>query len=256
MYLGSVCPSFTSGLGEIIMSEHPDPGMATTQQVATLHKKWSLKRLAVAVFWCIVVVLALQFLFRFVARYASLDENVYGRFWPHRGYLIPHLIGGTIALLSGPFQFWSGLRRRALVVHRWIGRAYLTAILVAATNAFYLACFVPADDGGWMNGASLLTLGMFWLVSSGMAYLSIRNRRVQAHKEWMIRSYVLTFFFVNARLWPELPIIRDLGTPMERSVITTWLAWILPLFVAEVLIQWKNVRRPALARPAGGRPNQ
>ena len=59
-----------------------------------------------------------------------------------------------------------------------------------------------------MNGASLVTLAIFWLVSGGMAYLAIRNRRVQMHKEWMIRSYVLTFFFVNARLWPDLPFIR------------------------------------------------
>jgi hypothetical protein len=99
----------------------------------------------------------------------------------------------------------------------------------------------------------IVALAIFWLVSSGMAYLAIRNRRVQPHKEWMIRSYVLTFFFVNARLWPELPLIRTLGTPMERSVISTWLAWVLPLFIAEVLIQWKNVERSEAVRRASSR---
>ena len=74
---------------------------------------------------------------------------------------------------------------------------------MGASRALYLAVFVPAADDGWMNGASLMTLAIFWLVSTGMTYLAIRNRRIQTHKEWMIRSYVLTFFFVNARLWPE-----------------------------------------------------
>lgn len=224
--------------------------MGTTQQLSATVHQWTVRKAGVLLFWMIVVFLALRFVALFVLHYFTLDEQIFGRFWPHRFYLLIHLVGGTTALLTGPFQFWSGLRRRALNVHRWIGRIYLLAILIAAGNAFYLAFFIPASDGGWMNGASLVTLAAFWLVSAAMAYIAIRNRQIQAHKEWMIRSYVLTFFFVNARLWPDLPIIRTMGTPMERNVITTWLAWILPLFAAELLIQWKNVKRKNVIRRA------
>ncbi len=206
-----------------------------------------LGRAIVALSWAVIAFLALRFVLRFVLPYSAFREEVFGRFWAHRGWLIPHVAAGTTALLLGPFQFWSGLRRRALGFHRWTGRLYLLAVLVAAPSALYLSFFIPASDGGWMGGASLFTLALVWLASAAMAYTAIRNGRVESHKEWMIRSYVLTFFFVNVRWWVELPFISTMGTPMERSVVVGWLAWILPLLVTELALQWKHVRRRGVA---------
>jgi uncharacterized membrane protein len=201
----------------------------------------------VALSWVLLVFLAARFVFRFVLPYSTFREDAFGRFWSHRWWLIPHITGGTTALLLGPFQFWPGLRRRALGLHRWTGRLYLLAILVTASTALYLSFFIPATDGGWMGGGSLMTLALFWLASGTMAYVAIHNGRVQSHKEWMIRSYVLTFFFVNVRWWVELPVISTMGTPMERTVIAGWLAWVLPLLVTELALQWKHVRKPTAA---------
>ena len=83
--------------------------MATTQQVTAATEKSALNarvRTGTALlFWGIVVLLALRFISRFVVHYFTLDEQIFGRFWPHRAYLLPHLVGGTVALLMGPFQF-------------------------------------------------------------------------------------------------------------------------------------------------------
>src|SRR6185436_8325414 len=37
-----------------------------------------------------------------------------------------HTLGGMIAMLIGPFQFLTTVRRRYPAVHRWLGRVYLT----------------------------------------------------------------------------------------------------------------------------------
>ena len=222
--------------------------MASPRQItmAVEESKTHRKRLRsaiCAVAWTFIATLALRFIVRDALRYFTLDEHTFGRFWPRRAYLVPHIAGGMTALLLGPFQFWSGLRNRALGVHRWTGRLYLTGILLAASNAFYLAFFIPESDGGWMNGVSLFMLAAVWLASGAMAYVAIRNGRVQIHKEWMIRSYVLTFSFVNFRWWIDLPFISTIGTRVELIATIGWLGWTLPLFVTELVLQWRNVQR-------------
>ena len=46
-----------------------------------------------------------------------------------------HIVGGGVALVAGPFQFWRGLRDRHRSVHRWMGRTYLAAIAIAGAPA-------------------------------------------------------------------------------------------------------------------------
>jgi uncharacterized membrane protein len=202
-----------------------------------------LKRALVLVLWSAIILLALRFLARDAFKYFRFDETIFARFWAHRFWLMPHIVGGMLALLLGPFQFWSGLRRRALRFHRWTGRVYVFGVVLAAGSAFHLSFFVPSSDGGWVVGLSLFTLAAVWLTSAMMAIRSIRNGRVETHKEWMIRSYVLTFAFVNFRWWVDLPVIATLGTPTERLTAVVWTGWTLPLFVTEVVLQWKRTGR-------------
>ena len=152
-----------------------------------------------------------------------------------------HSVGGTLALLSGPFQFWLGLRQRYLAVHRWIGRLYLAGTAFAAGSALHLAFFIPSSDGGTATGLALFTLAVFWLTASSMALVAIRGRLIQIHKEWMIRSYVLAFAFVNFRWWSDFPILSN-GAYTERAITMAWVGWALPLFVTEVFLQWNRMR--------------
>src|SRR5262245_11187420 len=64
----------------------------------------------------------------------NFSEPSYGAYWPKRGFLLMHIIGGSIALLTGPFQLWSGLRRRVLNLHRPLGMTYLGGILIGSTG--------------------------------------------------------------------------------------------------------------------------
>lgn len=63
----------------------------------------------------------------------------------------------------------------------------------------------------------------------------------------MIRSYVLTFAFVNFRWWIDFPLISSAGTAAERLITISWLGWALPLFATEVALQWK---RMPLSKPS------
>ncbi|MDP3313946.1 SDR family NAD(P)-dependent oxidoreductase [Lutibacter sp.] len=51
---------------------------------------------------------------------------------------------------------------------------------------------------------------------AAMAYISVRRKYIQQHREWMIRSYVLTFSFVTFRWLNELPIAINLMEKFEE----------------------------------------
>jgi uncharacterized membrane protein len=148
-----------------------------------------------------------------------------------------------VALLMGPWQFSRRLRQRYLRLHRVMGRVYLIAIVCGATAASYLA--VTTTDGrSWAFG--LIGLVLAWLTTAGMAYYAIRQRQIQVHQEWMVRSYVVTFAFVTFRFLNDVPLFSHLGPPNERAINYIWACWVLPLLVAEVTMQLRRMR----ARPA------
>src|SRR4030095_1288879 len=99
---------------------------------------------------------------------------------------------GAIALFAGPIQLWLGVRQRVRRLHRWLGYAYAGGVVLAACGSFYLAFYARPDFG-----LSLFILAMVWCITIGMALTAIRNKRLDTHREWMIRSYIITFAFVS-----------------------------------------------------------
>ena len=87
-----------------------------------------------------LVVLGARFLINDAIPFLTdISPHKFGRFWPRRAWLLTHISGSGIALLIGPFQFWSGLRRRSMLVHHWTGRLYVVGVLIGGSAAFYLA---------------------------------------------------------------------------------------------------------------------
>lgn len=162
-------------------------------------------------------------------------EASYRRYWPVRNSLLLHIAGGSIALFAGPFQLWSGFRRRFRRVHRWIGYAYMSSIALAASSSFYLAFHTRPDFG-----LSLFILAMVWWVSIAMAFIAVRNRRIDAHQEWMIRSYIVTFSFVSYRYLVGLSVFEGLGP--SRPAMVLWISWVVPMLVFELWTQRDRVR--------------
>ena len=185
--------------------------------------------------------LALRFFVRDPLHYIlDHSEQSFGRHWQHRWLMLLHIAGGTLALFAGPFQLWTGLGRRYLHLHRWTGRVYLAGTLVGGAAAFYLAFSSPLRD----FGIALFMMALAWWTTVAMATLAILRQQVAAHKEWMIRGYVVAFAFVTFRWWLEFPVWEFLGS--ARLATVAWLSWVVPLLVAEVLLQWK--RTVGLAR--------
>ncbi len=116
-----------------------------------------------------------------------------------RHLLVPHSLCGVIALLAGPLQFSSRFRMRHLKIHRVLGRLYVIAVFIGAFTGIALAAGRPGLPGTTMQAAA-------WIVCTTAAFITARNRQITQHRQWMARSYAVTFTFVSSRvlnLWPR-----------------------------------------------------
>ncbi|MEZ4903013.1 MAG: DUF2306 domain-containing protein [Spirosomataceae bacterium] len=134
--------------------------------------------------------------FQEILPYLSLSKESYGRFWDYKFPLFFHISCGLIAMIIGPFQFWKTFRAKYIKTHRFLGRVYLIAILlgtISATNLAWTSGYKISFS--WAFG--LQALAFVWISTALMAYISVSRGRIMQHKEWMIRSYVVTlgFFF-------------------------------------------------------------
>ena len=172
--------------------------------------------------------------------------------------LFVHAFAGGIALIIGPFQFLDGFRKRRPVVHRWIGRLYLVSILLGGLSAFIIA---PGMISGLVGEVGLMSLAVLWLWTGWNAYSSIRKGDVKSHREWMTRSFALTFAAVTLRLWlgtliaTQLPFLQTRYAGdfdalfVEVYRVVMWLCWVPNLIIAEMIIQHR--RSPQSISSAG-----
>jgi uncharacterized membrane protein len=115
-----------------------------------------------------------------------------------RALLIPHTLCGSIALLAGPLQFSNRFRQRHLKLHRVLGRIYFGAVILGAFTGIALAAGRPGLPGTAMQGTA-------WIVCTAAAVIAARNRQIAVHRQWMARSYAVTFTFVSSRVLNLMP---------------------------------------------------
>src|SRR5688572_10535064 len=183
-------------------------------------------------------IIALWFFYGFALKYLTPEPDRYGIYWERHEWLYAHVLAGVLALLLGPAQLWLGLNRRTTNFHRTMGVLYVMAVGVGGAAAYYLAAH---NDFSWVFGLGLASMATVWILSTALATIAICLRKVDQHREWMVRSYTVTFGFVTFRVIYEMLDAMEFGTMVERMTASSWLAWALPLFVMEGLMQGRKI---------------
>ena len=200
--------------------------------------------------WALVVGLSLYYVAQNAIPYLSGAVPLDNRHGGHGAWLVLHIVGGIVALLAGPLQFSAAVRRRYLTVHRWTGRLYLVSVAVSVASAIRILV-LPHSSFGFRIGIAGLALA--WIATTGLAYAAIRTRQIGLHREWMIRSYVVTFGFVFFRLLLDPLASLGIATRPEIVSAVSWMCWALPLLVTEVVLSARGSVQlaPARARVPG-----
>jgi uncharacterized membrane protein len=150
-----------------------------------------------------------------------------------RRLLIPHTLAGSFALLIGPINFSSRIRQHHLQLHRILGRIYVVSVFVGSFTGIALAAGRPGLPGTSTQAAA-------WMVCTTAALITARNRQITQHRQWMARSYAVTFTFVSSRvlnLWPRY--WSHLGDSFAAvGVIAFTLA---SLLIVEIGLNWREL---------------
>jgi uncharacterized membrane protein len=184
-----------------------------------------------------LALLALWFIGKRALPYFDFSPTHYGPyFWPRRWWLVLHVAGGVIALTAGLTQLWLGLTNRVAALHRALGKLYVGVIIVGSIAGFYLSLTIPGNPP---YAAGLFFLCVAWVVTTTMAVLAIRRRNLPQHREWMMRSYAVTFAFVTFRIGVDALTSQGLS-PGDAQAIMGWACWAIPLLLLEPMIQLRR----------------
>jgi uncharacterized membrane protein len=154
---------------------------------------------------------------------------------------LTHMLIAPMALLLGPFQFFPGLRAKYPQAHRWSGRVYVAACVVAGTAGLATS---PYASGGPVAGLGFGILAVLWLGTTLGAWRAAVRRQFALHRLLMRFSYAMTFAAVTLRL--QIPIGLALGFP-NYSAMSVWLAytsWMPNVIVVALYSMTAALRRP------------
>ena len=188
--------------------------------------------------WLAILGLTHTFM-RAADHFLELSPEATGKYFNLRWILILHITAGGGALVLGPLQFWKRLQGGSWRLHRVLGLLYLLAILASSTCALILA-FTTAYKINWAYAFSLQVWVAVWVVTTFIASRCALKKRFLSHKEWMMRSYLVTFAFIVSGLLLKTDYVQQLGTFDEISPSFFWMGWSVPLFGYEVLRSFRR----------------
>ena len=163
-------------------------------------------------------------------------------FWSERVLIRAHIACAITMIFIGPWQFWSGFRMRYLAAHTWFGRIFLVTGTFVSCSALYMG--LHPRLGSIVYGFGLFLNGVFWLAAAAVAYYAIRLGNIQAHKEWVIRTYVLSWAgIVGDRIIPDMTFVSQRIGVDALNDISGWANWAVPLMITEVVLQLRRLRK-------------
>jgi uncharacterized membrane protein len=163
----------------------------------------------------------------------------------HPWLTLIHILPAFLFILLGLLQFVKTIRTRYLSFHRWNGRVLLVLGAIIGTSGIIMSYKMAIS--GVSEIAAITFFGTLFLVALAKGFVSIRQRKTELHREWMIRAFaigmavtttrpIVGIFFATSR-WTGLGPHDFFGTAL-------WIGFTLHLIAAEVWINFtRNLER-------------
>lgn len=158
-----------------------------------------------------------------------------------------HFAMGTVLVLAWPILLLSRIRARHHTVHRWTGRVYVTAAVLAGVGGMSFIL----THGAYTPAASVAFAlwGAVMVLSAVMAFVHARAKRFDRHRAWAIRLFAMVLgswvFDLEIRAWKDLTGGLGMGAgnssgPFDYAIL--YLFFVPNLLVAECFIRNLHTR--------------
>ena len=153
-----------------------------------------------------------------------------------------HFAMGAILVLAWPILLSPRIRARHRAVHRWTGRVYVAAGVLAGLGGMSFIL----THGAYTPAASIAfaVWGAVMMLSAIMAFVHARAKRFEQHRAWAIRLFAMVLgswvFDLEIRAWKDLTGGLGMGSgntsgPFDYAIL--YLFFVPNLLVAECFIR-------------------
>ncbi len=191
------------------------------------------------ILWSFILLLSVYFfLDNVIAYFYGYRSRMFGETLFHNQlWVVMHMVGGSMALLSGPMQFWPFIRKRFVSFHRLSGKIYMAGVALIGISAGRLSLISSCVP----YRISLFLLTVFAVLSTWFAWRAIKARNTKTHRQMMVRSYVCVIAFVAVRIDDVFSLnflFGEIADPTFRRVVNEYFFSFVPLIIAEIIITW------------------
>ena len=226
---------------------------AVSGQPTALHKATGL--------WFLVTLLGLSvFLYRIVAQYGVATLLGHFEDWErnnqlYAGYVAGDRIGNlafavhvtlaAVVTVGGMLQLIPQIRERAMALHRWNGRAFMLAALVAALTGIYMN-WVRHANSGPVNSIGVTLNGVLILACVAMAWRTVRAGDIDGHRRWALRAFIVAngVFFKRLLSFGWSPLTSGAELP-GLEFFFEFGSYLLPLGILELYLRARASRTTA-----------
>jgi len=201
-----------------------------------------LKKVGYGIFYTLVAIISISAVKYFFLKefLLNLDVPLLEKLYQSPISLYLHTSCAAVALAIGALQMNQRLRTKYLTAHRFLGRAYVIAVIVSACAGLFMA---TKSEGGMFAHIGFSLLAVIWGSTVCIAYTRIRHKNIIAHRYWMIISYALTCAGITLRLHQlilaELFNIEDIQV---QFLILAWSSWVPNLLIALLYLEKKKAK--------------
>lgn len=112
--------------------------------------------------------------------------------------LVAHVAGGLTCLVSSLLQYSGVLLKRALWLHRYLGRIYALSIITLVFPTGVALSFVA--KGGLSGTIGFLILSAGTLATLLLGMVAIYKKNLRSHQVWISRSFALVTTAITFRI--------------------------------------------------------
>ena len=174
------------------------------------------------------------------------DSPAWAHYSKYGWWLLTHGVAGAAAMFLAPLQFSDRLRKRYAWFHGTCGYVYVAGVFALAPLGVYVQYISESLEGLPRSFTVLASVDALLLfLTTAIAVVFARQRRLTQHRQWMTRSYAVALVFFEGRLILGLTGLETAGIEMVQAVIWSCLALSVPL--ADIVNDWDEIRRAAIA---------
>lgn len=163
-----------------------------------------------------------------------------------------HFAAGGIILILGSLQFIETIRLKFPAIHRWSGRIYVFASLLASLGGL-IFILVKGTIGGLIMDVGFSGYGILMFMAAVQTIRFARKGEFETHRKWAIRLYALAIgswlYRMDYGFWHAVTGLAGHGDNFSGpfDYFMDFFFYLPNLLLAELFIRRKKIARSGLA---------